>query len=97
MTTDQFTIKDAPINWQCNGKFNFTTGYGATKAESVIANYAAFIAPVILYYFAWKSLDWSVLQVVVAALFDLGYDWWSANKLTWVNEAIPLYRPKSRG
>ncbi|NOI67904.1 hypothetical protein [Vibrio sp. 99-8-1] len=71
MTTNQFTIKDAPINWQCNGKFNFTTGYGATKAENVIANYAAFIAPVILYFFAWKSLDWSVLQVVVAALLTL--------------------------
>ncbi len=34
MTKDQITLKDAPINWQCNGKFNFTTGYGATKAET---------------------------------------------------------------
>ncbi|WP_375748430.1 hypothetical protein [Vibrio sp. HN007] len=71
MSNEQITLKNAPINWQCNGKFNFTTGYGATKAESVIANYAAFIAPVILYFFAWKELDWSVSQIVVAAVLTL--------------------------
>lgn len=53
------------------GKFNFTTGFGATKAESAIANYAAFIAPVILYFFAWRELDWSVLQIVVASLLTI--------------------------
>ena len=71
MNKDQLTLKDAPINWQCNGKFNFTTGYGATKTESAIANYAAFIAPAILYFFAWKELDWSVLQIIVAAVLTL--------------------------
>lgn len=65
------TIKNAHINWDCAGKFNFTTGYGATKAESMIANYAAFIAPVILYFFAWQNLNWSWLQVIVASVLTL--------------------------
>ncbi|MGF1905702.1 hypothetical protein [Aliivibrio salmonicida] len=71
MSKDKVTLKGAPINWECSGKFNFTTGYGATKAESAIANYAAFIAPIILYFFAWKDLDWSVLQIVVASILTL--------------------------
>lgn len=53
------------------GKFPFSTGYGATKAESAIANYAAFIAPVLLYVLVWKELDWSGLQIVVAAILTL--------------------------
>lgn len=71
MSKDKTTLKGAPINWECSGKFNFTTGYGATKAESIIANYAAFIAPIILYFFAWKPLDWSLLQIVVAGVLTL--------------------------
>jgi len=71
MSQDQTTINNAPINWQCSGKFALTTGFGATKAESVIANYIAFIAPVILYFFAWQALDWSVLQIVVASLLSI--------------------------
>ncbi|AIW22798.1 membrane protein (plasmid) [Vibrio coralliilyticus] len=71
MTNDQITLKEAPINWQCKGKFRFSTGYGATKAESAIANYAAFIAPVLLYVLVWKELDWSGSQIVVAAILTL--------------------------
>ena len=71
MDTDKTTIKNAHINWQCQGKFNFTTGFGATKAESMIANYAAFIAPVILYFFAWQTLDWSWVQILVASFLTL--------------------------
>lgn len=71
MSKDQVIVKNALINWECAGKFNFTTGFGATKAESIIANYAAFIAPLILYFFAWQQLNWSVLQVVVASLLTL--------------------------
>ncbi|WP_260260213.1 hypothetical protein [Vibrio intestinalis] len=71
MSNSKLTIKDAHINWECEGKFNFTTGFGATKAESIIANYAAFIAPVILYFFAWQQLEWSWLQIVVAAALTL--------------------------
>ncbi len=55
MSKDQTTLKNAPINWECVGKFNFTTGYSATKAESIIANYAALIAPVILYFLPGKD------------------------------------------
>jgi len=71
MPKEQITINHAAINWQCSGKFNFTTGFGATKAESMIANYVAFIAPVILYFFTWRELDWSVLQIVVASLLTI--------------------------
>nr|WP_192867649.1 hypothetical protein [Thaumasiovibrio occultus] len=71
MSTTKATINSAHINWDCEGKFNFTTGFGATKAESIIANYAALIAPVILYFFSWHALAWSSLQVVVAALLTL--------------------------
>ncbi len=71
MDTDKTTIKNAHINWQCQGKFNFTTGFGATKAESMIANYAAFIAPVILYFFAWQTLDWSWVQILAASFLTL--------------------------
>lgn len=71
MSNSKLTIKDAHVNWECEGKFNFTTGFGATKAESIIANYAAFIAPVILYFFAWQQLEWSWLQIVVAAVLTL--------------------------
>lgn len=71
MSTSKTTIKNAHINWDCEGKFNFTTGFGATKAESMIANYAAFIAPVILYFFVWQTLEWSWLQIIVASLLTL--------------------------
>ncbi len=71
MSENQTTIKQAHINWQCEGEFNFTTGFGATKAESMIANYAAFIAPVFLYFFAWQALEWSWLQVIVASVLTL--------------------------
>lgn len=71
MSKDEIIVKGAPINWDCSGKFNFTTGFGATKAESIIANYAAFIAPLILYFFLWQQLNWSVLQLVVASLLTL--------------------------
>ncbi|MFT6908636.1 MAG: hypothetical protein ACJAS1_005339 [Oleiphilaceae bacterium] len=71
MSKDQFTIKNAPINWDCSGKFNFTTGYGATKAERAIAKYAAFIAPIILYLFVWQHLNWSLVQIVVVSLLTL--------------------------
>ncbi|WP_194436613.1 hypothetical protein [Vibrio fluminensis] len=71
MSKSKTTIKNAHINWECEGKFNFTTGFGATKAESIIANYAALIAPLILYFFSWQELGWSWLQVVVAALLTL--------------------------
>ncbi|WP_367989183.1 hypothetical protein AB2S62_08590 [Vibrio sp. NTOU-M3] len=71
MPKDQTTIKNAHINWECAGKFNFTTGFGATKAERIIANYAALIAPFILYIFAWQSLEWSWAQLIVAAALTL--------------------------
>ncbi len=71
MSNDKTIIKNAHINWDCAGKFNFTTGFGATKAESMIANYAAFIAPVILYFSAWQQLEWSWLQIIVAAVLTL--------------------------
>ena len=71
MSKHQTTIKGAPINWECDGKFGLTVGFGATKAESAIANYAAFIAPVILYLFTWQDLGWSVLQIAVASFLAL--------------------------
>ncbi|PSW21746.1 hypothetical protein C9I98_00300 [Photobacterium sanctipauli] len=64
-------MKDAPIDWRCEGKFNFTTGYGATRAESMLANYAAFLAPALMYFLSWHSLDWSLLQLVVASVLVL--------------------------
>ncbi|NOH98736.1 hypothetical protein F0226_18435 [Vibrio sp. 99-70-13A1] len=71
MSQDKTTIKGAHINWNCEGKFNFTTGFGATKTEIMIASYATFIVPVILYFFAWDSLGWSWLQVIVASVLTL--------------------------
>ncbi|GAL03812.1 hypothetical protein JCM19237_6706 [Photobacterium aphoticum] len=71
MSKRKTTINNAHINWDCEGKFNFTTGFGATKAESVIANYAALIAPVILYFFSWQYLGWSWVQIILAALLTL--------------------------
>ncbi|MGF1687401.1 hypothetical protein L4C36_12000 [Photobacterium japonica] len=71
MSKRKTTINNAHISWDCEGKFNFTTGFGATKAESVIANYAALIAPVILYFFSWQYLGWSWVQIIVAALLTL--------------------------
>ncbi|SEF40965.1 hypothetical protein [Vibrio hangzhouensis] len=71
MNKDKTVLNDAPINWECKGKFNFTTGYGATKTESAIANYASFLAPLILYFFSWKELDWNVLQITVASILTL--------------------------
>ncbi|MGC9461088.1 hypothetical protein [Vibrio genomosp. F10] len=68
---NQTTRQNTPINWECTGQFNFTTGYGATKAETAIAHYATFIAPIVLYFFSWKALDWSVLQLVVASFLTL--------------------------
>ncbi len=71
MSKNQTTIEGAAVNWLCSGKFSFTTGFGATKAESAIANYAALVAPIILYFFAWQDLNWSVLQIVVASALAL--------------------------
>ncbi|GAK87559.1 hypothetical protein JCM19238_5169 [Vibrio ponticus] len=71
MSKSKTTIKNAHINWECEGKFNFTAGFGATKAESVLANYAALVAPLILYFFSWQELGWSWLQVIVAAFLTL--------------------------
>ena len=68
---DRFTIRGAPVNWECSGKFSFTTGYGATRTESAIAHGAAFLAPVALYFLAWRALDWSALQIAVASLLTL--------------------------
>lgn len=71
MSKNQTMIEGAAVNWLCSGKFSFTTGFGATKAERAIANYAALIAPIILYLFVWQDLGWSVLQVVVASALAL--------------------------
>lgn len=71
MSKNQITIKNAPIDWACNGKFSFTAGFGATKAESTIANYAALIAPIILYFLSWQDLGWTTLQIIVASLLAL--------------------------
>ncbi|MCG7585815.1 hypothetical protein [Photobacterium sp. OFAV2-7] len=65
------TIKDAHIDWNCQGKFNFTTGHGATRAESILASYAAFLAPVILYFLSWQNLEWSLLQIAVASFLAI--------------------------
>ncbi|MGF1681381.1 hypothetical protein [Photobacterium minamisatsumaniensis] len=71
MSKDQVKIKSAVIDWVCAGKFSFTTGFGATKAESAIANYAALVAPVALYFLSWQDLGWTILQIVVAGLLAL--------------------------
>lgn len=71
MTQHKYTINGANIDWNCTGKFNFTAGYNPTKAESTIANYAAFLAPVILYFVMWNKLDWSLVQLVVASALAL--------------------------
>ncbi|MBM7035400.1 hypothetical protein [Vibrio ulleungensis] len=71
MPTDTSTTNSAPINWVCSGKFNFTTGFSATKQEAMIANYAAFIAPLALYFAVWQGLEWSWIQVAVASLLTL--------------------------
>ncbi|PMK02131.1 hypothetical protein [Vibrio sp. 10N.261.55.A7] len=71
MSEDKTIIKAAHINWDCAGKFNFTTGFGATKVEAAVVNYAAFSAPVLLYFFSWVELDWSWLQIAVAAFLTL--------------------------
>lgn len=68
---DKYIIKKAHIDWNCPGVFNFTTGFGATKAETAIANYGAFLAPILLYALSWRHLDWSVLQIVVASILTL--------------------------
>ncbi len=71
MSADRFTVKNAIIDWDCVGKFKFTSGYGATKAEHGIANYAACLAPVVMYLFSWKGLDWSITQIIVASVLAL--------------------------
>jgi hypothetical protein len=71
MSKDQITLKGTPINWQCSGKFNFTTGYGATKVERAIANYVALVVPILLYFGVWQEQDWSGLQIVVASILTL--------------------------
>lgn len=71
MNKNKIISNSATINWQCNGDFNFTTGYGATKAESGIANFAAFVAPLILYIVVWRELNWSALQLIVASFLTL--------------------------
>lgn len=71
MSEHKTTVKNAPINWECAGKFSFTTGFGATKAESMIVNYAVFIAPLMLYFFSWQYLGWNGMQLIVAALLTL--------------------------
>jgi len=68
---NSLNLEKPHINWECSGKFNFTTGYGATKTESLLANYAAFIAPVIMYFLSWQSLSWSWVQIVVAGILLL--------------------------
>jgi len=68
MSKDKFNIKNAQIDWDCVGKFKFTTGFGATRTEHAIANYAAFLAPVIMYFVSWKNLGWSITQIVVASI-----------------------------
>jgi len=71
MSQDKYTVNGANIDWNCAGKFNATAGYSPTKAESAIANYAAFLAPVILYFVMWNKLDWSILQFAVASFLAL--------------------------
>ncbi|WP_295893720.1 hypothetical protein [uncultured Vibrio sp.] len=65
------TTQDSPINWECKGKFSFTSGFGATKAEIMIGTYTAFTIPVVLYFLNWQTLDWSVLQIAVAAFLTM--------------------------
>lgn len=61
-------MKNVNIDWTCNkDEFSFTTGCGATKAESMLANYASFLAPVFLYVLSWRNLDWSILQLVIVS------------------------------
>jgi len=71
MSKNKITIKNALIDWRCSGAFSFTTGFGATKAESAIANYAAVIAPIMMYFLYWQHLSWTTLQIVVASLLAL--------------------------
>lgn len=71
MSQQKFTIKEAHIDWTCSGKFNVTTGYAPTKAESAIANYAAFLAPIVLYFLIWQQIEWSLLQIAVAGFLAL--------------------------
>lgn len=71
MSQDSTTIKGANIDWNCSGQFGFTAGYSPTKAESNLANYAAFLAPVLLYALSWQHLGWSWVQIVVASLLAL--------------------------
>ncbi|NDV18409.1 hypothetical protein GO013_03120 [Pseudodesulfovibrio sp. JC047] len=71
MSQDKFIIKKAHIDWECPGTFSFTTGYGATKAENVLANYVIVLAPVLLYFLVWRDLDWSLTQLVVASVLAL--------------------------
>ena len=71
MTENKHTINGAHIDWSCDGKFNFTAGFSPTKAESAIANYAALLAPVVLYFAMWHELNWSILQYVVASVLAL--------------------------
>ena len=71
MSTDRFTIKKVKIDWDCVGKFNFTSGFGATRAECGLANYAAILAPVVMFSISWKDIDWSIAQIIVASLLAL--------------------------
>lgn len=71
MSQDKYRINGADIDWNCSGSFNFTAGYAPTKAESAIANYAAFLAPIVLYFMLWNKLEWSVTQYIVASFLAL--------------------------
>ncbi|NOI30413.1 hypothetical protein [Vibrio coralliilyticus] len=71
MSENHITVKGAVIDWRCQGRFNFTSGYGATRAEHALANYAALIVPVILYFFSWRELNWNLWQVGIAAVLTL--------------------------
>jgi len=71
MSQQKQTINGANIDWRCDGKFNFTAGFNPTKAERAIANYAALLAPIILYFAVWKELNWSIFQYAVAGFLAL--------------------------
>ena len=71
MLKNNHIVNDAHINWDCPGRFNFTTGYSATRAESLLANYAAFIAPIVLYFLSWQDLEWSWVQLAVASFLAI--------------------------
>lgn len=67
--------KHAHIQWEYEGKNDFSSGTGAYRSERALGLSSAFLLPCLILYFVWSGrVDWSLLQIVAALVlaFDIG-------------------------